>query len=81
MGNGTLTLTDLRSFSGLLLNRRISNYRLDGEDTGSLASADGCMRFQPCKLNPSLVDFNLSIDNLTDKHYFETQNFFGSGKG
>jgi outer membrane receptor protein involved in Fe transport len=24
------------------------------------------------------VDFNLSIDNLTDKRYFETQNFFES---
>jgi len=24
------------------------------------------------------LDFNLSIDNLTDKHYFETQNFGGS---
>ena len=24
------------------------------------------------------VDFNLSIDNLTDKHYFETQNFLES---
>jgi outer membrane receptor protein involved in Fe transport len=24
------------------------------------------------------VDFNLSIDNLADKHYFETQNYFES---
>ncbi len=24
------------------------------------------------------VDFNLSIDNLTDKRYFETQNYFES---
>jgi hypothetical protein len=24
------------------------------------------------------VDLNLSIDNLTDKRYFETRNYFGS---
>jgi outer membrane receptor protein involved in Fe transport len=24
------------------------------------------------------VDFNFSIDNLTDKHYFETQNYLES---
>ena len=37
----------------------------------------GCMYgISAVQIEPVAVDFNLSTDNLTDRHYFETQNFF-----
>ena len=77
-GNAALTLGDWRGFSGSLRYRHIGNYRLDGEDPGIRASGLDVLDMSVARRIRHWVDFNLSIDNLSDKHYFETQNFFES---
>ena len=68
-------MTYWRGFSGSLRYRHIGNYRLGGEASGIRASGLDVLDFSIARRIRRWVDFNLSIDNLTDKHYFETQNF------
>jgi outer membrane receptor protein involved in Fe transport len=76
--NGGLTLAQWHGFTGSLRLRYITNYRLDGEDAGIRASGFTVLDFSMSKRLHPLVDFNLSIDNLTDRIYYETQNYFES---
>ncbi|MBA2734060.1 MAG: TonB-dependent receptor [Acidobacteria bacterium] len=78
VANGGLTLSNWRGFTGSLRYRYISNYRLDGEDASIRASGFDVLDFSMSKRLRRWVDFNLSIDNLTNKRYFETQNYFES---
>ena len=78
VSNAGLTLAEWRGFSGSLRYRHISNYRLDGEDPGIRASGLDVLDFSLTRRIRRRVDFNMSIDNLTDKRFFETQNFFES---
>jgi hypothetical protein len=78
VANGGLTFSGYRGFNASLGYRHTSNYRLDGEDASIRASGLDVMDFSMSKRIKSWVDFNLSIDNLTNKHYFETQNYFES---
>lgn len=77
-GNAALTLADWKGFSGSLRYRHTSNYRLDGEDPTIRAAGLDVLDLSVNKRLRRWVDFNLSIDNLTDKRYFETQNYFES---
>jgi outer membrane receptor protein involved in Fe transport len=77
-GNAALTLANWRGFSGSLRYRHISSYRLDGEDTRLRASGLDVLDLSVARKIRRWLDFNLSIDNLTDKRYFETQNYFES---
>ena len=78
VSNASLTLANWRGFSGSLSFRHISNYRLDGEDPNIRASGLTALDFSMVKRLNRRLDFNFSIDNLTNKRYFETQNFFES---
>jgi outer membrane receptor protein involved in Fe transport len=73
-----LTLSNWRGFSGSLRMRYTNSYRLDGEDRNIQASGLTVLDLSVAKRLRSWVDFNVSIDNLTDKRYFETQNYFES---
>jgi outer membrane receptor protein involved in Fe transport len=73
-----LTLSNWRGFSGSLRMRYTNSYRLDGEDRNIQATGLTVLDLSVSKRVRSWVDFNLSIDNLTDKRYFETQNYFES---
>jgi outer membrane receptor protein involved in Fe transport len=73
-----LTLSNWRGFSGSLRMRYTSSYRLDGLDRNIQASGLTVVDFSMAKRLRPWVDFNLSIDNLMDKRYFETQNYFAS---
>ena len=56
----------------------VGNYRLDGEDTAIRASGLDVLDLAVTKtLRPGL-DFNFDVDNLTNKTYYETQNYFES---
>lgn len=77
-GNAALTLAGWKGWSGSLRYRHINSYRLDGEDPGVRASGFDVLDLGVTKRIRRWVDFNLSIDNLTDKRYFETQNYFES---
>ncbi len=77
-GNAALTLADWKGFSGSLRYRHTGSYRLDGEDP--LIRAAG-LDVLDLSLNKQLrrhIELNFSADNLTDKRYYETQNYFES---
>ncbi|MFN0121893.1 MAG: TonB-dependent receptor [Blastocatellia bacterium] len=76
--NAALTLGAWKGFSGSLRYRHIGNYRLDGEDPAIRASGYDVLDLSVNRQLRRGLDFNLSIDNLTDKRYYETQNFFAS---
>lgn len=78
VGNAGLTFSGYRGFNASLGYRHTGNYRLDGEDAGIRASGLDVVDFSMSKRLRRWVDFNLSIDNLTNKRYYETQNFFES---
>lgn len=78
VANAGLTFSHWHGFTGSLRYRYISNYRLDGEDPSIRASGFDVLDFSMSKRIRRWVDFNLSADNLTNKRYFETQNYFAS---
>jgi len=78
VGNSAFMLSDWHGFSGSLRYRHISNYRLDGQDATIRASGLDVIDFSMAKHLSPWLEFNLSIDNLTDKRFLETQNFFES---
>ena len=76
--NAGLVLADFHGFTSSLLYRHVGNYRLDGKDANIRASGLDVLDFSVGKRIRPWVDLNLSLDNLTDKRYLETQNFFES---
>ena len=73
-----LTLSGWRGVFGSFRWRHIGNYRLDDLDPTIRASGLDVIDLALSKTLRPWVDFNFDIDNLTDKRYFETQNFFES---
>jgi len=78
VGNAGLTFSGYRGFDASLGYRHVGNYRLDGEDVTIRASGLDVIDLSVSKRLRRWVDFNLSVDNLTNKRYFETQNYFES---
>jgi outer membrane receptor protein involved in Fe transport len=78
VGNVGITVSGYRGFFGYAGYRHTSNYRLDGEDATIRASGLDVVDFSMRQRIRHWIDFNFSIDNLFDKHYFETQNFLES---
>ncbi|MEJ7622860.1 MAG: TonB-dependent receptor [Pyrinomonadaceae bacterium] len=78
VANAGLVLSEYRGFNSSLSFRHISNYRLDGEDSSLRASGNDVLDFAISKRLRTWVDVNFAIDNLLNKRYFETQNFFES---
>jgi outer membrane receptor protein involved in Fe transport len=78
VANAGLTLADWHGFSGSLRYRHINNYRLDGEDPTILASGFDVIDFSLNRRLRRGIEFNVAIDNLTNKRYYETQNYFES---
>src|SRR5204862_2229083 len=78
VANGGLTLSGWHYIYASLRYRHISNYRLDGQDAALHASGLDVLDLAVTKtLRPGL-DFNFDVDNLTNKIYYETQNYFES---
>jgi outer membrane receptor protein involved in Fe transport len=78
VANGGFVLSELKGFNASLNWRHISRYRLDGEDESIKASGHDVVDFSLSKRLRKWVDLNFSIDNLLNKKYYETQNFFES---
>lgn len=78
VANGGVTLADFHGFNGSLRWRHVGNYRLDGEDAAIRASGLDVVDLSVSKRIRRWVDFNFSVDNLLNKRYFETQNYFES---
>ena len=73
-----LTLSSFHGFNSSLRMRYTNRYRLDGENRDIQAAGLTVLDLSVSKKLRSWVDFNLSIDNLTNQRYFETQNYFES---
>ncbi len=78
VANAGLTLAEWKGFSGSLRYRHINHYRLDGEDPTILASGFDVLDFSVNRRLRRGLEFNFAIDNLTNKRYYETQNYFAS---
>ncbi|NNE64963.1 MAG: TonB-dependent receptor [Pyrinomonadaceae bacterium] len=78
VANAGLVLSDLFDTEMYLNWRHISNYRLDGFDESLRASGHDVVDFALKKRIRNWVDLNFSVDNLFNKSYYETQNFFES---
>jgi TonB dependent receptor/Carboxypeptidase regulatory-like domain/TonB-dependent Receptor Plug Domain len=78
VANGGLTLSGWRGLYGSLRYRHIGNYRLHGEDPAIRASGLDVLDLAITKPIRPWLDLNFNIDNLTDKVYYETQNYFES---
>lgn len=78
VANGSLVLSEFYGFNSSLNWRHISNYRLDGEDDSIRAAGHDVVDFSISKRLRKWIDLNFSIDNVLNKKYFETQNFFES---
>ncbi len=78
VADARLSYSGFRGFYGTLAYRHTGNYRLDGEDASIRAAGLDVLDLSIRQRIRSWVDFNFSIDNLTDKRYLETQNFFES---
>jgi hypothetical protein len=76
--NGGLTVAGWRGWSGSLRLRAINHYRVDGMDAGIVASGHTVIDFGVSRRICRGVEFNLSVDNLTNRVYYETQNYFES---
>lgn len=78
VANAGLVLAELRGFNASLNWRHISNYRLDADDINLRASGNDVVDLAISKRLKRWVDVNFAIDNVLNKRYFETQNFFES---
>jgi len=78
VANSALTLAGWHGWSGSLRMRAINHYRLDGDDPSIVASGHTVFDLGISKRINRKVDLNLSFDNLTNRDYYETQNYFES---
>ncbi len=76
--NAGLTLAGWRGWNGSLRMRAINHYRLDGEDPSIVASGHTVLDFGMSRRIYRGVEFNLTVDNMTNRDYYETQNYFES---
>jgi outer membrane receptor protein involved in Fe transport len=77
-GNAALTLTAWKGLSGSLRYRHTGSYRLDGADALIRASGLDVLDLSLSKELRRRIELNFAIDNLTDRRYYETQNYFES---
>jgi outer membrane receptor protein involved in Fe transport len=58
--------------------RAIDHYRLDGSDAAIVAAGHTVLDLGVARRLTRMVELNLSIDNLMNRNYWETQNYFAS---
>ncbi len=78
VAEGSLTLTNWRNWSGSLRMRAINHYRLVADSSTTLAAGHTVFDLAVSRrINPT-VELYFAADNLFDREYWETQNFFES---
>lgn len=78
VANAALTLAGWRGWIGSLRMRAINHYRLDTEDSAIVASGHTVFDASVSRPLRRGVELSFSFDNLTNRDYYETQNFFES---
>ena len=78
VANAGVTLSNWLGWSGSLRMRAVNHYRLDGDDPSILAAGLTVFDVGLVRRVSKSTELNLSLDNLTGRHYYETQNFLES---
>jgi outer membrane receptor protein involved in Fe transport len=78
VANSALMLAAWHGWSGSLRMRAIDHYRLDGSDAAIVAAGHTVLDLGVARRLTRMVELNLSIDNLTNRNYWKTQNYFAS---
>jgi outer membrane receptor protein involved in Fe transport len=78
VADAALTVAAWRGWSGSLRMRAINHYRLVGDDASVVASGHTVFDLGLARQIHRGVELNLSVDNLTNRDYYETQNYFES---
>jgi hypothetical protein len=78
VANAALTLSAWHGWSGSLRMRAVNHYRLVGDDPSIVASGLTVFDLGVAKRVSRSMELNLSLDNLTNRDYYETQNYFES---
>ena len=78
VSNAALTLSRWKGWTGSFRMRAINRYRLDGEDPSIRASGHTVFDFALSRRIHRNLDLNFAMDNLFDRFYWETQNYFTS---
>lgn len=78
VANAAMTLAYWQGWSGSLRLRAINHYRLDGEDPSIVAAGHTVLDFSVVRRIRPGLDLNFGVDNLTDRSYYETQNYIES---
>jgi outer membrane receptor protein involved in Fe transport len=79
VANSGLTIVDWHGLNGSIRYRHVSSYLLDGFDpTVPRAHGLDVVDLSLSKRIRRGIDFNFAIDNLNNKRYWETQNYFVS---
>lgn len=76
--NAAVTVTNWRGWSGSLRMRAINHYPLDGSDLSVMAAGHTVFDLGVTRRITGNVEFNLAMDNMFDRDYWEMQNFFES---
>lgn len=78
VANAGLILTSWHGWSGSFRVRAINHYRLDGDDPAIVASGHTVFDLGIAKRLNHAIELNVGLDNLTNRDYYETQNYFES---
>jgi outer membrane receptor protein involved in Fe transport len=81
VAGGGFTFSGSRGLSASLGYRHVGNYRLDAEDASLRAAGLDVIDLSINQRVRSWLDFNFAVDNLANKRYYETQNYFVSRLG
>jgi outer membrane receptor protein involved in Fe transport len=78
VANAALTLAAWHGWSGSLRMRAINHYRLVENGAPVVAAGHTVFDLGLARQIRRGVEFNVSLDNLTNRDYYETQNYFES---
>lgn len=78
IANAALTVANWRGWSGSARMRTINSYRLDQLDSGIRAAGHTVFDMSLVRRLARSADFLFSIDNFTNRRYYETQNLIDS---
>jgi outer membrane receptor for monomeric catechols len=78
VANASLTLAAWHGWSGSLSMRAINHYLLDTDEPSVVASGHTVWDAGVSKALHKGIELNLSVDNMLNRAYYETQNYFES---
>src|SRR5579883_3519092 len=78
VANAALTVAAWHGWNGSLRMRAINHYRLDGANPSIVASGHTVFDLGVSRQIRRGVELSVALDNLTNRDYYETQNYFES---